>query len=89
MGLPRSMALKLATQTVLGAAELVKQTNTHPEKLKDKVASPGGTTIAGIQALEDYSIRAAFIAAVEEATYRSIELCHESIDTTNSHPSEE
>lgn len=74
MGLDRSTALSLATQTVLGAARLLLETGMHPGQLKDMVSSPGGTTIAGIAALEDGGIRRAFISAVERATLRSREL---------------
>lgn len=73
-GLPRDVSLALAAQTVRGAAEMVLTTGRHPGALKDEVTSPGGTTIAGIQALEDRSVRAAMIAAVEAATLRSQEL---------------
>lgn len=73
MGLPRHIATQLAAQTVLGAAQMVLAGD-HPAVLKDRVASPGGTTIAGLQALEDRGVRAAFIAAVEAATERSKEL---------------
>ena len=74
MGLPRDLSLALAAQTVRGAAEMVLATGEHPAVLKDQVASPGGTTIAGLQELENGSLRATLIAAVEAATQRSIEL---------------
>ena len=74
MGLPRRLATDLAGRTVRGAAEMVIATGEHPAVLKDRVASPGGTTIAAIQTLESGGLRAALIAAVETATRRSIEL---------------
>ncbi|HUF93062.1 MAG TPA: pyrroline-5-carboxylate reductase [Candidatus Limnocylindria bacterium] len=74
MGLDRVTAMTLATQTVLGAARLIAETGVHPGALKDMVSSPGGTTIAGIAALEEGGIRTTFIRAVERATLRSREL---------------
>lgn len=74
MGLPRDTALLLAAQTMLGAAKLFLSGDRHPGQLKDMVTSPGGTTIAGIQALEEGGLRAALIRAVEAATLRSQEL---------------
>jgi pyrroline-5-carboxylate reductase len=74
MGLDRATAITLATQTVLGAATLLSETGMHPGALKDMVSSPGGTTIAGIAALEEGGIRTTFIRAVERATLRSREL---------------
>jgi pyrroline-5-carboxylate reductase len=74
MGLPRAIAAALAAQTVKGAAEMVLSTGEHPAALKDRVASPGGTTIAGLQALESGGIRSALMAAVEAATRRATEL---------------
>ena len=74
MGLDRITAMTLATQTVLGAAKLVLETGMHPGALKDMVSSPGGTSIAGISALEEGGIRTTFIKAVERATQRSREL---------------
>lgn len=74
MGLSRDVALKLAAQTLLGAAKLCLKGDKHPAELKDMVSSPGGTTIAGIRALEEGRIRATLMAAVEAATLRSKEL---------------
>ncbi|HEX6209145.1 MAG TPA: pyrroline-5-carboxylate reductase [Methylomirabilota bacterium] len=74
MGLDRATATTLATQTVLGAAQLLAETGMHPGALKDMVSSPGGTTIAGISALEEGGLRGTLIRAVERATQRSREL---------------
>ena len=74
MGLPRDLAGKLAMQTMLGAARLCIHSDKQPAELREMVTSPGGTTVAGIKALEEGKIRATIIAAVEAATKRSKEL---------------
>jgi len=74
MGLPRDIAKVLATQTVLGAARMIMETGQHPACLKDRVTSPGGTTMAGLHRLEQGGLRATLIDAVEAATKRSEEL---------------
>jgi pyrroline-5-carboxylate reductase len=73
-GLPREAALALAAQTVFGAAKMVLDTKQHPAVLKDAVASPGGTTIAGLHALERSGFRGAIMDAVVAATNRATEL---------------
>ncbi|HLN32960.1 MAG TPA: pyrroline-5-carboxylate reductase [Gemmataceae bacterium] len=74
VGLPRDVATALAAQTVYGAAKMVLETNLHPGTLKDAVASPGGTTIAGLHAMEQGGVRAALMNAVQAAADRSREL---------------
>jgi pyrroline-5-carboxylate reductase len=73
-GLPRDVAHRLACQTVLGAARLTLESGLHPGQLKDRVTSPGGTTIAGLARLEAGAFRAAVLDAVEAATRRAKEL---------------
>ena len=73
-GLSRADAVRLAAQTVSGAAEMVLRTGDHPAKLKDMVTSPGGTTIAGLSVLEGRNVRSALIDAVMAAATRSAEL---------------
>lgn len=73
-GLPRSKALQYAEQTLIGSATLALVSGEHPEALKDAVCSPGGSTIAGVHALESGAFRAAVIDAVDAAFKRTQEL---------------
>lgn len=73
-GLPREVAHRLAAQTVAGAADMVLETGRHPAELREAVTSPGGTTIAGLEALEQGGMRAAVIAAVKAAAEQSRKL---------------
>jgi pyrroline-5-carboxylate reductase len=74
MGLPRAASVRLAAQTVLGAAKMVLETGKHPAALRDEVTSPGGTTIAGLEQLEKHGLRNALLQAVRRATERAGEL---------------
>lgn len=74
MGLPRHTATRLATQTVLGSAKLVRETGIHPAVLKDQVTTPGGTAISAIKELESSGLRPMLIRAVETATNKSRQL---------------
>lgn len=73
-GLPRDKALLYACETLIGAAETVKATGRHPEELKDAVCSPGGSTIAGVHALEEGSFRATAANAVLAAYKKTLTL---------------
>jgi pyrroline-5-carboxylate reductase len=73
-GLPRDLATKLAAQTVLGSAQMVLTTGQHPGPLKDAVTSPGGTTIAGLHALEQGALRGTVMNAVTAAWERAKQL---------------
>ena len=73
-GLPSELAAELATRTAAGAAEMVLQTGETPAVLRDRVTSPGGTTLAGLAVLKDRAFSDVVIAAVEAATRRSAEL---------------
>ena len=77
MGLSREHALRLAVQTVKGAAAVIQQTGEHPAFLKDNVCSPRGTTIYGVHALERSGFRASVIDAVEASTLRAREIAAE------------
>jgi pyrroline-5-carboxylate reductase len=83
MGLPRPVATRLATQTVMGSAKLVRETQEHPAVLRDQVTTPGGTAITAIKELESSGLRPMLIRAVETATNRSKELSHMMEKETN------
>ncbi|XP_058132119.1 pyrroline-5-carboxylate reductase 3 [Dasypus novemcinctus] len=74
MGMPASLAHRLAAQTLLGTAKLLLQGEQHPAQLRLDVCTPGGTTIYGLHALEQGGLRAAAMSAVEAATGRAKEL---------------
>ena len=73
-GLPRDVSARLALQTVLGAARMLAETGEHPAQLREKVTSPGGTTIAGLHVLENGRFRGTIMDAVDAASQRSKEL---------------
>nr|WP_068205146.1 pyrroline-5-carboxylate reductase [Isoptericola dokdonensis] len=77
LGLTRDVARRLAVQTVLGSGKLLAETGEHPVVLREKVSSPGGTTIRALQKLDEGGVRAAFLAALEAAQARSKELAAE------------
>ncbi|GAA4724950.1 pyrroline-5-carboxylate reductase [Isoptericola chiayiensis] len=77
LGLTRDVARSLAVQTVLGAGRLLDETGEHPAILREKVSSPGGTTIQALKRLDDGGVRAAFLTALEAARDRSRELADE------------
>lgn len=70
-GLSRADSIRLAAQSMLGAAKMVLETGKHPDQLKDEVCSPAGTTIVGVRAAEDMGLRAAVIAAVDSTVEKS------------------
>lgn len=74
VGLTRAIATELAVQTLFGSATLLRESGDHPAILRENVTSPGGTTAAALRRLEDHGVRAAFLAAVEAARDRSLEL---------------
>ncbi|MEL7975379.1 pyrroline-5-carboxylate reductase [Isoptericola sp. F-RaC21] len=77
LGLTRDVARRLAVETVLGSAKLLDETGEHPVLLREKVSSPGGTTVAALRKLDDGGVRAAFLDALEAARDRSRELAAE------------
>ena len=77
MGLPREKSTELTLQTIIGAAKMVKESDLHPGELKDMVTSPGGTTIKGMQQLEQSGVRGILYNTVEAAANKSKQLKEE------------
>lgn len=73
-GLSRADSVKLAAQSMLGAAKMVLETGKHPDQLRDEVCSPAGTTIVGVKTLEDHGLRSAMISAVDSTIAKSREM---------------
>ena len=74
LGMPRATSTELVVQTLFGAATMLKETGEHPTVLRERVSSPGGTTVAALRQLDDHKVRAGFITAMEAAARRSHEL---------------
>lgn len=74
VGLPRELSLKASYQTVMGSAKLLAESGEHPSALKEKVITPGGTTIDGIFELEEGRIRTAIMKAIEASTLKAIRI---------------
>ncbi|WP_417398439.1 pyrroline-5-carboxylate reductase [Flexivirga alba] len=74
LGITRATATELVVQTLYGAATMLKETGDHPTLLRERVSSPGGTTVAALRQLDDHKVRAAFVTAMEAAARRSAEL---------------
>jgi pyrroline-5-carboxylate reductase len=74
LGLGREVSTQLVVQTMLGTAKLLRDEQIHPVELREKVTSPGGTTIRAIRELENAGVRAAFLNAIQAAMERSREL---------------
>lgn len=74
LGITRATATELVVQTLYGAATMLTETGEHPTLLRERVSSPGGTTVAALRQLDDHKVRAAFVTAMEAAARRSAEL---------------
>lgn len=74
VGVPRNLAIKLAAQTVMGSAAMILESGKHPEQLKDDVCSPGGSTIAGVSALEANGFRYAAAQSIVKSTEKNCKL---------------